>query len=172
MGFWASPWHTDTFRPYGRRPYRPLVEQKWAFCRSESCKKMLNTTSWHVIHAVQQQLKTFYNQSIDQWPTFFFEKVTHDAICTLWGDMRTGNVVTMWHYNSRTHVKIRNLFRSFLPLFWCVFWRHHVTLTNFDLMIRDRSDRSWTENHNFVTASRHQKLKTTLLDNFFFHYGN
>ena len=148
------------------------MEQKWAFCRSESCKKMLNTPYRHIIHAVQQWLKTFYDQSIDQWPTFFFEKVTHDAICTLWGDMHTRNVLTMWHYNSRTHVKIRKSFRRFLPVFWCVFGRHHVTLTNFYLMVPDRSDRCWRENHIFVTASRHEKLKTTLLKIFFFHYGS
>ena len=148
------------------------MEQKWAFCRSESCKKMLNTTSWHFIHAMQHLLKTFCYHSIDQWPTFIFRKVTHNAICTVWGDMYTRNVVTMSHYNSRTHVKFRNSFRSFLQVFSCVFGRHHVTLTNFDLMVRDRSDRSWRENHIFVTPSRHGKLKTTLLRVFFFYYRN
>ena len=84
------------------------MEQKLAFCKSESWKKMLNTTTWHMFHAMQHLLKIFYNHSINQWPTFILEKVTHDAICTLSGDMHTRNVATMQHHNSRAHVKFRN----------------------------------------------------------------
>ena len=127
---------------------------------------MLNTSPWPFIHAKQHLLKTFYYHSVDQWPMFIFEKMTHYAICTLAGDMHIRNVISKWHHNSLTHVKIRNSFRSYLHLFWCAFGRHHVTLTNFDLMVRDRSDCSWRENHHFVTPSRHQKLKKTLLEFF------
>ena len=125
-----------------------------AFCKSESWKKMLNTTSWHIFHAMQHLLKTFYNHSIKQWPTFILEKVTHDAICTLSGDMHTRNVASMQHHNSRAHVKFRNFFRSFLRMFWWVFKRHHVTLTFFDLILDDRSDRCWGRNRLFVSPSR------------------
>ena len=128
---------------------------------------MLNTSSWPFIHAMQHLLKTFYYHSVDQWPTFIFEKMTHNAICTLAGDMHIRNVITKWHHNSLSHVKIRNSFKSYLHLFWCVFGRHHVTLTNFDLMVRDRSDRSWRENHHFVTPSRHEKLKKNTSESFF-----
>ena len=148
------------------------MEQKWAFCRSESCKKKLKTPYRHIIHAVQQWLKTFFDQSIDQWPTFIFKKVTHDGVCTLAWDMHTRNVVTMWHNNSLTHVKFRNSFRTYIHVFWCVFGRHHVTLTKFELMVRDRADRFWRENHYFVTPSRHENLKIPLLGIFFFHNGN
>ena len=65
------------------------------FVGPSRAKKMLNTTSWYIFHAMLLLLKTFYNHSIDQWPTFIFKKVTHDGICTLAGDMHTRNVVTM-----------------------------------------------------------------------------
>ena len=115
---------------------------------------------------MQHLLKTFHIHSIDQWSTFIFKKMTYNAIWTLAEDMHTRNVVTMRHHNSRTHVKIRNSFRSFLQVIWWVFGRHHATLTIFDLMVRDRADRSCGENHHFVTPSRHKTLKKPLFEFF------
>ena len=60
--------------------------------------------------------------------------------------------------------KNSNFFRGLLQLNQCHFGRHHNSLTIFDLMVRDRADRSCCSNQQF-----HQKMIQT--KKIFWHFS-